>query len=86
FNYMVPTNREICKDKETDYFLTINTCNHQRPVAEFKKKKKKKERKERQKVSFKETWSQAHILFLPLGAEVRALDKTHFSSLYRTVD
>lgn len=44
-------------------------------------KKKKKE-----KFSFKETWSQAHILFLPLGAEVRALDKAHFSSLYRTVD
>ncbi|PKU43392.1 hypothetical protein llap_6298 [Limosa lapponica baueri] len=120
FNYVFPTNRDIGKEKEarqlTNYFLTINTCYHQRPVAEFKKKKKKekkrkekkrkekkrkekkrkekkrkkrkekRKKKKKKKFSFKETWSQAHILFLPLGAEVRALDKAHFSSLYRAVD
>ena len=34
-----------CPQTWTDYFLAINTCNHQRPVAEFKKKKKKKKKK-----------------------------------------
>ena len=37
------------------------------------------------KISFQETWSPAYILLLPVGAEVRVLDKTHFSSLYRAV-
>lgn len=65
-----------CPQTWTDYFLAINICNHQRPVTVWREKK----------ISFPETWSQAYILFLPLGAEVRVLDKAHFSSLYKAVD